>query len=98
MKKLIDLIVNGLKLCIQSPTALVGLVASIIVLISMCFNTSTKRGELLMRILNGIGSIVCVIYAIMLGLDGVGTFILNAILIFVNFYYIIKLLKKSNNK
>ena len=51
-----------------------------------------------MRILNGIGSIVCVIYAIMLGLDGVGTFILNAILILVNFYYIIKLLKKSNNK
>ncbi len=95
---MIDSIINGLKLCIQSPTALIGLGASLIVLVSMCFNTSTKHGELLMRILNGIGSIVCVIYAIMLGPDGVGTFILNAILVFVNFYYMIKLLRKSNNK
>lgn len=51
-----------------------------------------------MRILNGIGSVVCVIYAIMLGPDGVGTFILNSILVVVNFVYMIKLLRNSNNK
>lgn len=95
---MIKTIVDGIKLCFQSPTALVGLGASLIVLVSMCFNTSTKRGELLMRILNGIGSVVCVIYAIMLGPDGVGTFILNSILVVVNFVYMIKLLRNSNNK
>lgn len=91
-----QVIIDGLKSCVQSPTALTGLFASLIVLVSMCFNTSTKRGELLMRILNGIGSIACVIYAIMLGPNGIGTFILNAILVIVNFYYMIKLLKNNN--
>ena len=83
----------------SSRTALIGLVASFIILVSMCFNTSKKSGELMMRILNFIGSIACVVYAIMLGANGIGTFILNAILIIVNFVYMIKLIRnyRKNN-
>ena len=52
-------LIKTIVLCFQSLTTLVGLGSSLIVLVSMCFNTSTKRGELLVRILNAIGSGAC---------------------------------------
>lgn len=77
------------------PVALLGLLASIIVLVSMCFNTLTKKGETLMRSLNFIGSILSVVYGIALGPAGFGMIILNGILVIVNFYYLIKHDKSS---
>lgn len=74
----------------SSPAAIVGLVASIIVLISMCFNTRTRMGELWMRGLNVIGSILSVIYGLALGPDGFGMLLLNTPLVFVSAYYFIK--------
>ena len=73
--------------------AIIGLVASIIVLVSMCFNTLTRKGELWMRVLNLIGSIVSVIYGVLLGVAGFGMILLNGILVIVNTYYIIKAFK-----
>ena len=75
---------------VSSPTAIVGLVASLIVLVSMCFNTRTKRGERLMRALNFIGSIMSVVYGIILGPAGFGMILLNGTLVFVNLFYLIK--------
>ena len=84
---------------VASPAAVVGLVASLIVLVSMCFNARTARGEFLMRIVNLVGSIVSVIYGIILGPAGFGMILLNGTLVFVNLYYIVKSLhnKSSDN-
>lgn len=76
------------------PAALLGLLASIIVLVSMCFNTRTRRGERLMRLLNFVGSILSVIYGIILGPAGFGMIILNGTLTFVNLFYLAKNDKK----
>lgn len=79
-------------------TALLGLLASIIVLISMCFNTLTQRGELWMRILNLVGSVVSVVYGLLLGPEGFGMILLNGILVFVNLYYISRYVRKKYTK
>ena len=89
------MVTNYINDLITSPAAIVGLVASITVLVSMCFNTRTRIGELLMRSLNAIGSIISVIYGLMLGPDGFGMLILNAPLVFINSYYFIRSLIKN---
>lgn len=78
---------------LNDPVAITGLVASIIVLVSMCFNPATKKGNLLMRSVNLIGSIVSVIYGLLLGPLGAGMILLNGVLVFVNLYYLIVTLK-----
>ena len=78
---------------LNNPTVILGLVASIIVLVSMCFNPSTKKGNILMRSVNLIGSIVSVIYGVLLGPLGAGMILLNGVLVFVNLYYLIVTLK-----
>lgn len=75
---------------VTDPAALLGLLASLIVLVSMCFNTRTKRGERLMRSLNFLGSIMSVIYGVVLGPAGFGMILLNGTLVFVNLFYLIK--------
>ncbi len=72
----------------------IGLLASIIVLVSMCFNTRTRRGELLMRSVNLVGSIVSVVYGLLLGPLGAGMILLNGVLVFVNLIYLIKAVKQ----
>ena len=74
---------------LNSPVALLGLLASIVVFISMCFNTTKPLGTICMRILNLIGSIISVIYSLYLGVEGIGMILLNGVLVFVNIYYII---------
>jgi len=78
---------------VTDPIALIGLLASLIVLVSMCFNTRTKRGALLMRWFNLIGSVVSVVYGVLLGSLGAGMILLNGVLVFVNIYYIIVCMK-----
>ena len=78
---------------LNNPVAILGLVASIIVLISMCFNPTTKKGNILMRSVNLVGSIVSVIYGVLLGALGAGMILLNGVLVFVNAYYLIVTLK-----
>ncbi len=78
---------------LNNPVSMIGLVASIIVLVSMCFNPSTKRGNIMMRSVNLIGSIVSVIYGVLLGPLGAGMILLNGVLVFVNAYYLIVTLK-----
>ena len=73
-----------------NPAALLGLLASLVVLVSMCFNTRTKRGERLMRALNFVGSIMSVVYGIILGPAGFGMILLNGTLVFVNLFYLVK--------
>ena len=80
----------------SSPAAIVGLVASLIVLVSMCFYTSRRKGDLLLRSWNLVGSILSVIYGIILGPEGFGMIILNGTLVVVNLYYLIKIWSEKN--
>lgn len=81
---------------VTDPIALIGMIASIIVLISMCFNTRTKKGELLLRSWNLVGSILSVIYGLLLGVLGAGMILLNGVLVFVNIFYIVRNVSKSS--
>lgn len=82
---------------VSSPAAVLGLVASLIVLVSMCFDTSTRKGDILLRSWNLVGSVLSVIYGVILGPDGFGMILLNGILLFVNLYYLIKIWKEKTN-
>lgn len=79
---------------LTDPVAIIGLEASIVVLVSMCFNPSTRKGNLLMRGVNLVGSVISVIYGLMLGPLGAGMILLNGVLVFVNLIYLIKAVKQ----
>ena len=76
---------------VSNPAAILGLVASLVVLVSMCFDTRTRKGDLLLRAWNLAGSVLSVTYGIILGPAGFGMIILNGTLVFVNVYYLIKI-------
>ena len=73
---------------------IVGIVATLLILVSMCFKTTSYKGSLYMRILNIIGSAVFVVYGILL--PAISTAVLNFALIIVSTYHTILLVK--NNK
>lgn len=70
---------------------LIGLVSTLFVLISFLFNDIK-----LIRVLNMLGSILFVVYGILLG--SLSVWILNGCLVFVHLYYILKYLKESKEK
>ncbi len=75
---------------------IIGIVATLFVLVSMLFNTLSYKGSLWMRILNIAGSVVFVVYGVLL--PAISTAVLNAVLIFVNGYHLIRLIKDNKNK
>lgn len=77
---------------------IIGLVASILVLASISIKSSTVKSNIIMRIINTIGSSIFVWYGI--SLSAYSTAILNIGAVAINLYYIIKLIKeiKSSNK
>ena len=70
----------------------IGISASTIILISMLFKTSSAKGSLIMRLINAFGSIVFVVYAILI--SSISTMVLNGGLIIVHAYYITTLIKE----
>lgn len=88
-------LVNYLTECFTTPVALIGLLASVVVLVSMCFNTKTRKGTFMMRIINLVGSILSTIYGVALGTSGIGVVLLNGVLIFINLFYLVKKDKDS---
>ena len=72
----------------------IGIAATIFILISMCVNTSTWKGDVWMRAINIFGSIIFMVYGILL--PAISTAVLNGLLIFINIFYLIKLLKLKN--
>ena len=74
---------------------LIGLLASILVLVSMCVKSSNKRGNIIMRVINSIGSIVFIYYG--LALSAYSTAFLNAGAVIVNAYHLIKLIRSENS-
>lgn len=71
---------------------IVGVLGSILIAISMMFKTTTDRGVMWLRIFNLIGSIVFVIYGILL--PAYSTIILNCICVILNIIGLIKIVQK----
>ena len=74
---------------------LIGITATLLILVSMLFPTLSYKGSLLMRILNLIGSAVFVVYGCLL--PAISTALLNGALIIVNGVHLYKLIKEHKN-
>ena len=74
----------------------IGICATVLILFSMMFKTTTLKGDIRMRILNLIGSIIFTVYGCLL--PALSTAILNGILIFINLYHLILLIKEQKNQ
>ena len=70
----------------------IGILAGIFILISLIFRSTTRKTEILMRILNSVGAVLFIIYGILL--PAYSTAIINACILVVNVYNIIALLKR----
>ena len=70
---------------------IIGIVATLIIVASMSVNTKTLKGSIWMRITNIVGSVVFVVYGILL--PAWSTAILNCVLVGVNIFHLILLLK-----
>ena len=68
---------------------IIGIIATLFILASMCFKTLTFWGSFWLRVLNLIGSIIFVSYGILL--PALSTAILNGALILINVFYLIKM-------
>ena len=75
---------------------LIGIAATSLILFSMLFKTTTIKGDIRMRVLNLIGSIIFTVYGCLL--PALSTAILNGILIFINLYHLILLIKGQKNQ
>lgn len=73
----------------------IGIIATVLILFSMMFKTTTLKGDIRMRILNLIGSIIFTVYGCLL--PALSTAILNGILIIINTYHLVTLLKEKKN-
>lgn len=73
---------------------IIGLIASILIVVSMVFKTTSFKGTILMRIINAIGSIFFTVYGF--SIKAYSTGICNSILFLVNIFYLIKEIKDHN--
>lgn len=74
----------------------IGLVATAILIASMCFNTKTFTGTLLMRVLNLVCSVIWIIYACAHTPGLLSTLVSNVLLTFINLYFLIIAVKNKD--
>lgn len=72
---------------------LIGILATIFIIISMSCKTTSRKSAMIMRITNIIGSVIFIIYGILL--PALSTAILNGIVTIINTYHLILLIKDS---
>ena len=70
----------------------IGILAGIFILISLVFRSTTRKTEILMRMLNSAGAILFIIYGILL--PAYSTAIINACILVVNICNVCALLKR----
>ena len=75
---------------------LIGISATVLILFSMMFKTTTLKGDIRMRILNLIGSIIFTVYGCLL--PALSTAILNSALIIINTYHLVTLIKEKKSQ
>lgn len=72
----------------------IGILAGVFILISLVFRSTTRKTEILMRILNSVGAVLFIIYGLLL--PAYSTAIINACILAVNIYNIYALLTRIN--
>ena len=72
---------------------IIGLLASIIVILSMCISSSNTKGNIIMRIVNIVGSALFIYYGF--ALSAPSTIIVNFGAVIINIVYIVRLTKNS---
>ena len=72
----------------------IGIVATLFILISMSVNTKSIKGDIWMRAINIVGSVIFVVYGILL--PAWSTAILNAALVVVNTIHLVLLVKNKD--
>lgn len=75
---------------------IVGIVATVLIFIGMCFKTSTFKGTLILRLLNIVGSAIFVVYGALL--PAISTAVLNGLLIIVNAIHLGLLIKNHKKE
>ena len=70
----------------------IGIGATLFIIFSMLFKTTTLKGNIRMRILNLIGSAIFVVYGFLLPAQS--TALLNIALVFINYYHLVTSLKE----
>ena len=69
---------------------MIGIIASILILGSMLIQSTSPKGNFIMRIINLIGSVVFVVYGMMI--PAYSTAVMNAGIAIVNIVYIIRMM------
>lgn len=77
-------------------TESIGIVATVLILFSMLFKTTTLKGDIRMRVLNLLGSLIFTVYGCLL--PAISTAVLNGLLIIINTYHLISLLKEQKKQ
>lgn len=75
---------------------IIGIVATLFILASMSVNTKTLKGDIWMRAINIVGSVVFVVYGVLL--PAWSTAILNVALVVVNTVHLILLIKNAKKE
>lgn len=73
---------------------ILGVVATLFIVVSMSCKTLTKKSSIIMRLLNTLGSIIFIIYGLLL--PALSTTILNIIVVGINIYHLILLIKHKD--
>lgn len=77
-------------------TESIGIIATVLILFSMLFKTTTLKGDIRMRVLNLLGSLIFTVYGCLL--PAISTALLNGLLIIINTYHLISLLKEQKKQ
>ena len=75
---------------------IIGIVATLLILASMSFRTDSYKGDVVMRILNMVGSAVFAVYGFLL--PAWSTAILNTALVFVNAWHLYSLVRNHKKE
>jgi len=78
----------------MNKTEILGMIASLILLISMALPSTHRKQNIIMRIINIVGSALMIIYGFKI--MSYCTIFMNIVIIIIHIYYIIKLLLSYN--
>ena len=71
-----------------------GIISSIIILVSICFDPQSKKGNIVLRTLNTIGSVAFVIYGLLI--PTYATVFMNICAAIINLIYLVRSIRSTN--
>lgn len=78
----------------MSYIEIIGIIATILLVMSMAYNSKNRKTILVMRSLNAISSLLFIIYSIVL--FAYSTILSNLIILLIDIYYILKTYKNKD--